>query len=584
MNAEITQSEKRAGYSGIFLERSGIDSLQLTRELVAEPTHPLNDEEKQQVYTYEDELLRHQLDTNTTLEDAVCQSLKGHADTPLFFAEAFRQGAVNVNGPSPDFASGQDVYTWLAEAAKNGSLSPEELRRLAKESYEYYSSVMTRALVEGERPSDESIASESILIDPDTFLKVVANTKNARAFLIEERRQLAQENTVDAAKRALNDIYLAKINEKIATQVPMAYNLIEQSQLLGDQETERAVRALIPPSFSRLLDDSEGRQQLFRRLDYIRSGIGYDEAGHASSVSSRVPHFEHSGAELESKGVFSTEQKEAIRHYEVSPEHMVEIFSKVLSRAKLLSQEDPATWDPARTGWASDNLFQVRINPTKSTFAVNPDSGAYLVPSQPRPLYDVIAVGGFHELEHVNQALADQAIGKKIKIAALQSKRVGALREAGANIAERRRTTEIFGEAKPYARTYAAALQALEKGGGIYDAAKAFYDEKCAAFPDANRQKAASEAADRVLRLIRLGGINSEAMAYAEEAIMAEEMVDATPTERSRAVAVTSLDLVDQVRLHQFGLLPESDSAAIDWRDIVLDVVGPDIERALQRS
>ena len=102
------------------------------------------------------------------------------------------------------------------------------------------------------------------------------------------------------------------------------------------------------------------------------------------------------------------------------------------------------------------------------------------------------------------------------------------------------------------------------------DAIKAFYDARLRSQPNINLEKAAREASDRVLRLVR-GGINSQPMVYAEESIMMHGLSEEDSDVQQRALAVTGLDLVDQVRLHRFGLLDVPTGTSIDWSEYIMD-------------
>lgn len=62
-------------------------------------------------------------------------------------------------------------------------------------------------------------------------------------------------------------------------------------------------------------------------------------------------------------------------------------------------------------------------------------------------------------------------------------------------------------------------------------------------------------------------------MAYAEESIIVNELSASPPDVRRRAFAVTGLDLVDQVKLHKFGLLDVPEDTSIDWTSFILDSI-----------
>jgi hypothetical protein len=149
---------------------------------------------------------------------------------------------------------------------------------------------------------------------------------------------------------------------------------------------------------------------------------------------------------------------------------------------------------------------------------------------------------------------------------------IGYAEDGSANMRQRKAEEELFGYRRSYADTYASALRAIESGGSIGDATKTFYKAKRSTMPDTSPQAAAKEAADRVFRLVR-GGINSQPMVYAEESIIVNELSKASVAAQQRALAVTGLDLVDQVRLHTFGLLDVPAGGSIDWTTYIRDEV-----------
>jgi hypothetical protein len=61
---------------------------------------------------------------------------------------------------------------------------------------------------------------------------------------------------------------------------------------------------------------------------------------------------------------------------------------------------------------------------------------------------------------------------------------------------------------------------------------------------------------------------------------MIDELSGASAKATLRAILVTSFDLVDQVRMHQYGLL-DVESSESDWAGLVLKEFMPDIEYAL---
>lgn len=330
----------------------------------------------------------------------------------------------------------------------------------------------------------------------------------------------------------------------------------------------------------------------YERLDYLQNGVSSNNDGVLTAIDSIILDKNESNkleAAQESetapeKPLFLKEQCDALRSYMLTPQEMVGVYSNILKSANLLSSEDPSTWNPKRKERAADNLLQVVINPNNKTFAVDGISGAYKVPSESRSLFDAISVGGFHELEHVNQVQTDEVLSKDLRIAKLKGKRVSMLRESGANFKQREAEKALFGKCKPVSLAYAKALQVIERGGEVFEATQAFYGQKIAEDSTIPKAVVAKEAADRVLRLTRGGGFNSQPISYAEDSILDQELRLASPEVKARAVAVTSLDLVDQARLHKYGLLDLPKNNTVDWSEIIMTNLEPYINLALAQT
>lgn len=551
------------------------------------PELPLSDEERAAVYEFEASISSHEIKKGVSIETMIAAQKGEDVYAPLFFAEAFLDGSIDL-APfgNPELRSHKDVYQWLAQTVKEGAITSDMLRSVSRQSTLAYKNKIANALLTSQEVPDTALESMSLVITPESVVEQTESTDRARQFLLELRKQYKEEvSSMDGAKRAVVEVYLARVNEMAAKNIPAIDYLMHQSLMIDDQEGFEEARSVLSPSIRSILDSGEKKQQLFRRLDYLRNGLGIDEEGDSTSVSGKVWDIEeasHTTGEQES--IFTPEQTEALRKTRLDPDEMVGIFSRIIAKADLLSEEDSSTWSPKRRVRARDNLFQVVKNPSKATFEVDGISGVYKVASEPRSIYEALVVGGFHELRHIDQAQADRTLGETLRIATVKGKRPSMIREGGANMKQREAEQRYFGKGKPFALTYARALKALESGGSLFEATRAFYDEKRRVMPEVAPIDAAKEAADRVLRLIRQGGQSSQAMAYAEEGILSQELAGASPALTERAMAVTGLDLVDQVRLHKYGLLPEIPKSGVDWSDIVMDEFEPYIQKALQAT
>jgi hypothetical protein len=578
------QKNSSEGYNGLYLERSGESARDLVEVLMNPPEVVLDDEEKSEVYAFEASIGSHELGRGVTIE-AMIGAQKGEDVTaPLFFAEPFLDGSVDMTAfGNPEFHSQQEVYQWAAKAIQEESIETDEVRAVAKQSAVAYKEKAAQALLSDSELTNEDSDSMSLVLQPKSVIEQNISAEEARQYLLWLRKKhTADGGPVDGAKRAVVDVYLARVNEVIAKSIPAVDYLIRQSRMIGDEQGMERAQNSLPSAVRSILDNDTSRQELFKRLDYLRNGLGVNEHG-STAVSDEVLRINETEADTsEQESIFTPEQTTILKQTMVEPAEMQAIFSRILAKAGLLSEEDSDTWSTSRKNRARDELFQVVINPTKATFEVDGTSGVYKVASEPRSLFDVLVVGGFHELSHINQAQADRQLGETFQIANVKGKRPSMIREGGANMNQREAETRYFGKSKPFALTYARALQTLESGGSLFAATRAFYDEKRRIMPDTPAKTAAKEAADRVIRLIRQGGRSSQAMAYAEEGILSHELASASPAAKERAMAITSLDLVDQVRLHRYGLLPEIPNEGVDWSELVADELAPYIRTALQ--
>ncbi|MDB5179654.1 MAG: hypothetical protein JWN12_286 [Candidatus Saccharibacteria bacterium] len=582
----MTDDERLSVQPNIYMERAGKGSQEIAERLLAPPKEPLSDIELVAAVDFEDEICDFPVDSELSLQKMLLTHKSEALEAPAFFAEAFIKGQVHVDGLESvlrQLKTHEDVYTWLAQSALNGDdgINPTKLRDMAKQSSAYYIGESTQALLRDQAPLPAVADHMSIVVDPQKALRYSRAEIAGREYLIELRNQYTSSaGGLDGAKRAFTDIYLKRVNGLIASDIPVMEYLMTQSEMIGDEETLDGAKAVVPRGLLKATETPESRGRLYKRLDYIRNGMGLDAEGHASAVDQEVLQEPSQGVENGEPPVYTLEQRDRLMNVELSAETVRELFTQILHEANLLSSEDASMWAPGRGHRAADKLFQIVTNPTKDGFAVNGVDGVLMIPGAPVSLYRILTVA-IHELEHINQNQADQKLGEKLKIGRIKGRRISMLRETGANISQRKAEVELFGVSGPVALTYARAIQAFEHGESIYDATKAFYDEKVRTFSDVGNVSAAKEASDRVLRLILGGGTNSQPMSYAEENIMNEELATASPDVRRRATLITSLDLDDQERLHRFGLLPELENDAVDWLRIVLQKVAPYIQDVL---
>lgn len=580
------QSNEHIGYNSLYLERSGEQTLALVDKLLAKSEFPLSDKDHDEALCFEAGLMATHLGRFGTIESILRLKTDENQIAPLFFGEAFVQGEVqSSNGQTtiPQSSTQREAYTWLAMAANNPEFESTLLINFAGQSEEYYKKSVVRSLETDSAILAKDIDVMPIVLNSQVLADSIQSYDELRNYLL-ELRTIYKEGGIrlDGAKRAIVDVYLAKTNAVITGNIICADYLLDQLRLLDNSLAAAMAITLIPDTLRNAIQNPETKARLYQRFDYLRNGMGTRE-GKSSPFSDKLLLGIENDV-VKKDGIFTDEEQQILCTTMIDPLVIQTIFTEILSQAEILSSEDPTTWSPKRTIRAKDQLYQVVINPLLKSFGNDGQSGVFKVPSEPRSLYDVMVIGGSHELEHLDQSEADMLVSQTIQLAALKGKRVAGIREAGANMTQRAAEQSWFGESKPFSLTYVKALEALEGGNGLGVAARAFFNAKRTNSKNNSIRADAREAADRVLRLIRKGGISSQPLVYVEESILVHELKGQSADKQKRATAVTSFDLVDQVRLHEYGLLPEIPQGINhDWSTIVLRVMQPYINQALGR-
>ncbi|MDR2336533.1 MAG: hypothetical protein LBE03_00295 [Candidatus Nomurabacteria bacterium] len=575
------------GYKGVFLERPNEHAKEMLDLLTKPPEKPLTDDEKEAAYRFDKNLSATELREGVTIKDLIKNSKEETVIAPMMFSKSFLEGKVQSDGINiPSFESHEDVEWWAAEMALSPEVDKIELREIFDASAEAYKEEVANLILTNTDAPEEIFNSMSVVLKPQEAIERMLDLLKARDTL-KELRKIHTEKTadnLDGAKRALTDVYLSKINGLVAEQMPILEYVATQALMVGDEKTFTTAMDAMPTMLQKQIKKGN-LERVFRNLDFLRNGVSVGESGKPSSVSNRVKQLIAEDDVVDDlkprEAMFSEEQIKKLKTFIIQPNEAVELVETILAKAGKLSSKKPDIDALERAGWASDDLWQVMVDPTKNTYSVKGERGLFLVGNKPRDLFSVLAVGLAHELTHVNQADSDRVVGESLSIIELQGKRTGGIREAGADLKQTDFEMGLSGKPKPRALTYAKALKAFENGGGVANASKAFYDEKIKILPDIDKHKAALEAVDRVMRLTRMGGINSQPMAYAEEVILADEIKDLPEETKTRALTITGLDFVDQVRLHKYGLLPDVSDNIINWQPLILEVADNMINKAI---
>lgn len=587
-------------FAGWYTQRSGIGADLYSEILVAPPEYILEPEQIAEVHAYGNSILATVIDEERgqTVGGALRAALPEDVEAPFIFAKPFLDGRIKTDD-MPEFTSSADVYDWAATCVRQGN--SDKLRKLAGQSLIAYKNELAVEILAGKAAPEidpDIWEAKPFVMDPQSMLQRFDDLQAARKLIRAEYRALkrgdsGQPQLLEGAKRAKLEVQLAKVNGLVADYIPRLGFAQDQAIRLGDRAQWLDISSRLHPSMQMAL--AGGRGRLYTSLDYLKNGMGSDVSGNPSPVAHRLWELASAPDAVETpepvNARFTPEEVEKLRKFMVSPDEIAEMMAETLRRAGLLSEfspEDtpgnPNRYYPERKTRAEDGKWQVVPHPSKDSFAVESEAGVYQVPrTSPQPLYHVLAVGGNHELEHVNQGESDGTIAQYDNLAELKGRGVSPLREGGANAQQRVGVLAMFGEratGKPR-MTYAAAIEEIRAGNGPVSAAVTYFDYLREYYPKKPQKELALEAADRVARLMCAEGTNSQPMAYAEEWLFDDALRNVSPEVRARAIAVTCFRLADQVRLHRFGLLPLSSGEQRNLANILLEVAQPYVHRAL---
>lgn len=580
--------------SGLFLKRSG--------ELLTIPDIErvdLSTQEIEDVLGYEHELYNLPLDDESTVGSALELNDSFDVNAVRFCYEYFKaepsvlaEFSAKIGIDPPSNTDDLTLNAWF-DGVSLSLPGSQDLRVLSKESIDYVKESLVEPIMTGEIEGLEDFARHAtIILNPDEFVTKLELVAQARRQIFQiwrakrtELKDLSDDDGRDVLKAelAVVDIYLAKINAKLAGMYAMTAYLGDQLEEPNQTETTESLserlRAVVPRAVLNNMANKDRRFGSQRRLDALRNGLYVpakdDESQKSSSITPMLySEFEPSSETSEPR--FTREEIAKLKSFMLTPEQMEAAVRLVLEKTQYLS-ESTEPYIAGQTSPASDGKWRTAVSPLKDTFAVERSARTFLVAKNDRSLYDLIVVAAAHEMRHVEQEEVAIALAGKLAIARVGGKRVEALTEGDANAVQIVAEQEIFGESKQSIRTtFASALAVLENDpSAIMEAARAFY-QTLESYGNSGHAKAI-EAIDRVFRLTRYGK-DSMPLSYAEGGLMAK-----TSGFSVSGAPITTFDLPDQHRLHRFGLLPDDISIKnFKWYEIMLDVVEPYIDQALR--
>jgi hypothetical protein len=490
----------------------------------------------------------------------------------------------------------QTVTEVLHDIPAMGSLDATARQEMATRSLDWYKDTVAARLAEDRSGDSEQpdIAPLAIDYEPVRLLDKLDDLQAYRRFYGEVWRDLQAQavSPLRDAKQTMLEIQWARVNNLIAELYPSALQLAWQFRRSNQSEQVQAYTArlaqtlpILRPILDRAMDETllqAANDRFLRRIDLLRNGAVRESDGQFSPISPELLALQTeltSGSPAETPEAVVPEQLlEVLSATTWNAGQLQELACAVLAERGKLSAY-AATWKEVskRDGWAADGLWQVVVSPKVDSLSVNTRKRVVFVPASfKRSLTQSSPAGALaveaHEQKHVDQAEYQQELGAVLPIARIRGRRAVTGLEAG-GIHEERSMLALFGGVRPTDTRYLRMMQVKLRGGTQTEAARAFYDAYVAGrtlSADAYA-KARRLAADRMLRLYRYGGHNSQPLDYAKQELerRAADHLD----ERAREVFMLisgSFALGDGVRLRRAGLwaLPRDtvgSSAELVW-------------------
>lgn len=589
----------------LYNKRSGIDIQDDLETVLAAPEVHLSDAEHQHLQEFALGLLNGSVEgiectASGTLEAVFHRSIAGSQEsfyTGYFVSPEGRQdsqllGESNLPETLTDLPYMRDA------------IGDKTRKEMAARSRDWYKQQIADALLR-DPAHDRAFHDENemtVSYDPDVLLDKFDDLQKYRSFYREVKRKLKETDRytghMGEAEEIIVDRYFRRVNGLVAELYPSVFALAEQLQRSKENDTTAVWRAKLAecaPVVAHLYDshisdelqyvtERTAFNRFAERLDTFRNGAEYQEGGF-SPVSQEIVDYaakDHIAPEnLQPELPVST--IEQLDKAECDATQLAQLCEAVLREWNLLSQES-ATWEEvdARSNPALDGLYQVIVTPKQKSLAVDSVKKVVYVPQSFRRTFTQASPAGAllvcaHELAHVQQAEFDETLGRQIPLARIKGRQSITLREAGGKYQERQILERYLGRSYSPNAHYLKALQAKLAGGNVVEVARAFYNSHAAqnnpAHDPKKAQSARELAADRVLRLYRFGGHNSQPLNYIEQELIVDRLSEMNERERAAfLLAAGSFNVSDAAMLRKIGMLEIPSSATVDPADDVMQL------------
>lgn len=572
----------------LYLPRSGEHIDGYIDILAHEPTNLLTEQERDQITRLEKQLLAGNVErgegphirTGYTEQKSLPELIKGHdyrskrreITADYLLTDAGKEYLAK-HGLQQEFEDLQEAAHYVRAVCL--SLDSGVLEGLARASEAYMDKVVTDALAEGIGIPDPTRVY--VFEDVSNLMLRIGGLLSYRTFLQSVRQTLRSDNdgsNLAQAELAVVKIYQKYVNEQIAKLYPDVLHLWAQAAAMPEsqrdvmQEAITLIHAPLATIGKRFVEQEHPSSII--RLDRLRNGASRGPEGYRAVSQGLMELFEQEdqqAEELLAPPIFTPEETAILDNIRFDPKQMQAFCQTILGHFGKLSAFEDA-YDKTRPERAHDGKWQVPIVPKKDTTSLDAiDPPGYLrIPDNfnrtmtaINPPAGVLPVAA-HEIAHVFQKDNIRSSGSLLLAQELGAgKRNSVLLETGSILVEQELQQRLFGRTRRDNPHYMRAMQVIDDGGGEMAATKAFYDSYRNYNPSAKSENAASIAISRTKRLVRRqGGYDSQALNYAETALLVEKTARLPQEIRNVLFAEGAFDISDLASLHRFGLAPRN--------------------------
>jgi hypothetical protein len=561
--------------------------------LSQEPEFPLSDQEREAFFEIEKQLLDGSYDKQA--KEPIGEWYKSKSEPINFVLEYFStdEGAsdlVNLIGENnlginPPTRLEIDISRTLAEISlslKDNPKLKQDFKRLAVKSHQYIAGLIYEDNEHTELTTEPN--HFTIHTNPESILGDIQDIKVVRENLrYAYKHVLSRNDLTDKTKKALQliiSVYMQKTAERLGQLYPDYVDIYQVAiSLSRGEDRDRLLEELKSSQQSMFIvaekvdeaenGNTESASTLPERfawtMDRWRNGtvLGFDNTAISLDLEAYASEIEDSDIQIYEGGdtVFNPEEAAIIDSLIFEAKDIADMARYILGKNNILSSSDAYVVGQ----WPEDSIktspkIGVSVGPYPN---LSYKRGWILIPENlkrkafqqsPSGALQVLA----HEIEHAIDGITSYK-SDGLELAEVTTRGSTAIREGIGKSVELQVSEKLVGRFFNPSLTYYKALEEWLSTGSEVNAIREFALQAARESDKDKPTKAqVSNAENRVQRLIGKHGLNSQALVYIEQALIAECLKSYDDKLRDCVAANSGFDLHTQALLHQYGLLEQA--------------------------